>query len=295
MSYAGDRGSSREVSSRYRLLGLDLDGTLLNEELEIEQRTAERLTALSARGVEIILCSGRRFSAAVGYAHELGLTGPIVVNNGTIVKEVAGERTIYTDYFPQEHLAGLLDLLKGIGLPAVLLTDEYPDYDFCVDVAEGVNEYHTEYLDLNREMGRVVDDLAAVRCHTVSQVNVFHAYPTLLEAEKRIREAMNGKVGTVIIQHVKYKGCSLEMASPTASKWKALRWIAQQRGIKPEEIVAIGDEVNDIAMVRKAGFGVAVANALDEVKAAADYVTKQPHNRGVEEVIGVLFGDVEGG
>jgi Cof subfamily protein (haloacid dehalogenase superfamily) len=284
-----DRGRPREMNARYRLLGLDLDGTLLNEDLEIEQSTARKLAELSSRGVEIVLCSGRRFSAAVGYAHQLGLTGPIVVNNGTIVKEVATSRSIYTDYFPQQHLAGLLELLKGMDLPAVLLTDEYPEYDFCVDVTEGANEYHTEYLELNREMGRVVDDLAAVQCKTVSQVNVFHSYPIVVEAERTIRQAMDGKVGTVIIQHVKYRGCSLEMAALDASKWKALRWIAQQRGIQPEEIVAIGDEVNDTEMVREAGFGVAVANALDEVKAAADYVTKQAYNRGVEEAIDLAF------
>ncbi len=289
MSPAETEERPRGMPSGYRLLGLDLDGTLLNEDLEIQRSTARKLFELSSRGVEIVLCSGRRFSAALRYAHRLGLNGPIVVNNGTIVKEVASGGTIYRDYFPQEHLPGLLTLLKRMELPAVLLTDEYPAYDFCVDVAEGANEYHTEYLEINREMGRIVDDLAAIQCDTVSQVNVFHAYPIVVPAERRIREEMDGKVGTVIIQHVKYKGCSLEMASPDASKWKALRWIAEQRGIKPEEIVAIGDEVNDIQMVREAGFGVAVANALDEVKAVADYVTNQPHNLGVEEAIGLLF------
>ncbi len=277
------------MSSQYRLLALDLDGTLLNEEMKIEPRTADNLAALSARGVEIVLCSGRRFSAAVGYAKELELPGPIVVNNGAIVKGAASGRTLYAEYFPQEQLPLLLRLLREMGLPAVLLTDRYPDYDFFVDVAEDGNEYHTEYVTLNRDMARVVEDLLAVRCEKATQVNVFHTYPRLLAAEQRIAEAMEGKVSSVIISHVKYKGCSLEIAAPGSSKWKALRWLAEQRGIRPEEIVAIGDEVNDVEMVRGAGFGVAVANALDGVKAVADYVTEHPNNRGVEEAIGLLF------
>jgi Cof subfamily protein (haloacid dehalogenase superfamily) len=277
------------LKPEYRLLALDLDGTLLNEEMRIEPRTAGKLAELSARGVEIILCSGRRFSAAVGYAKKLDLPGPIVVNNGALAKEAATGRTLYAGYFPQEQLPPLLRLLREMGLPAVLLTDRYPDYDFYVDVLEDGNEYHREYVRINRDMARVVEDLAAVRCEKVTQVDVFHAHPRLLAAEERIAEAMKGKVSSVIITHVKYKGCSLEFAAPGSSKWQALRWLAEQRGIQPEEIVAIGDDVNDVEMVRAAGYGVAVANALDEVKAVADYVTSHPNNLGVEEAVGLLF------
>ncbi len=276
------------MKSRYRLLALDLDGTLLNEDLGIDPDLARKLAEVAASGVELVVCTGRRYSAAVDYAKELGLPGPMVVNNGAVVKEVATHRTIFAEYFPRDDLPPLLRLLKKMGLPAVVLTDEYPEYDFCVDVAEGANEYHTDYVELNREMGKVVQDLASVRCDRVSQVDVFHEYPILVAAEEEIREAMDGRVASFIIRHMKYKGCSLEMASPAASKWKALRWIAERRGILPEEIVAIGDEVNDIDMIREAGFGVAVANALDEVKAAARYVTKEPRNLGVEEAIDLL-------
>jgi len=276
------------LKQKYRLIAIDVDGTLLNQDLILEESTKDKLAAVRASGMEVILCSGRRFSAAVGYAKELGLLGPIIVNNGTIVKEAATGRTLYADFFPNKELPPLIGLLKEMELPAVLLADEYPDYDFFVDVAEDCNEFHLEYVNLNREMGRVVPDLAAVRCDRATQVNVFHTYPTLLVAEKKIREAMNGRVSSVIVRHVKYKGCSLEIAAPTASKWKALKWLAQQRGIIPEEIVAIGDEVNDVEMVREAGFGIAVANAFDEVKAVADYVTGLPASLGVEEAIGVV-------
>lgn len=271
------------------MLALDMDGTLLDEEYAIDPRTAQKLAALSAGGVELILCSGRRFCAAVGYAKELGLSGFIVVNNGTIVKEVSTGRTLYADYFPRDQLPPLLDLLEEFGLPAVLLTDDYPDYDFWVEPAEDSNEYHREFVNRNRDMARVVENLADAPCAKAVQVNVFHTYATLTAAEKRIREAMNGKVGTAIIRHLKYRASSLDIVSPTASKWKALQWLARRRGIEPEEIVAIGDDANDVEMVRAAGYGVAVANALDEVKAVADYVTKHPRNLGVEEAIGVLF------
>jgi len=277
------------LKPQYRLLALDMDGTLLNEEFAIDPQTAQKLAALSAGGVRLVLCSGRRFCAAVGYAKELGLSGPIVVNNGTIVKEVATGRTLYAEYFPREQLPALLHLLDDIGLPAVLLTDDYPDCDFCVEPAEDSNEYHAEFVNRNRDMARVVRNLAEARCERLVQVNVFHTYPTLLAAEERIREAMDGKVGTAIIRHLKYRASSLDIVSPTASKWKALQWIAEQWRIKPEEIVAIGDEVNDIEMIRGAGYGVAVSNALDEVKAVADYVTREPQNLGVEEVIDALL------
>jgi len=267
-----------------------MDGTLLNEDYAIDPQTAQKLAALSHGGVELVLCSGRRFCAAVGYAKELGLSGPIVVNNGTIVKEVATGRTLYADYFPGEQLPALLELLREIGLPAVLLTDDYPDYDFWVEPAQDSNEYHREFVNRNRDMARVVENLVDAPCGKAVQVNVFHTYPTLLAAEKKVREAMNGKVGTAIIRHLKYRASSLDIVSPTASKWKALQWLARQRGIEPEEIVAVGDDANDVEMVRAAGYGVAVANALDEVKAVADYVTKQPRNRGVEEAARLLFG-----
>ena len=290
MSGAGDRGSPLVAPRKYRMLGLDLDGTLLTESFEIESSTADRLAALMSRGVEIVLCSGRRFSSAVRYANELELTTPIVVNNGTIVKDVASGRTLYAEYFSRENALRLLHLLKEMNLPAVVLADDSLEYDYCVDVTDGGNEYHAEFVSLNREMAKVVDDLIGFHCDTISEINVFHDYETLLGAQARIRKAMDGRVQSIIIRrHVRYRGCTLETAVPGTSKWSALLWIAQQRGIKPEEIVAIGDEANDIEMVREAGFGVAVANATDEVKASADYVTKQPRNAGVDEAIDALF------
>ena len=285
-----ESGASLAATRRYRMLALDLDGTLLTESSQIESATAGKLAALMSRGVEIVLCSGRRFSSAAPYAHELGLTTPIVVNNGTIVKEVSTRRTLYSEYLSRETALRLLYLLKELNLPAVVLTDNSPEYDYCVDVTDGGNEYHAQFVSLNREMANVVEDLTRFRCDMVSEINVFHEYDTLLSAQRRIREAMDGDVRSIIVRrHVRYRGCTLETAVPGASKWSALLWIAQQQGIKPEEIVAIGDEVNDIEMVREAGFGVAVANALDEVKAAADYVTKQPRNAGVDETIDLLL------
>jgi Cof subfamily protein (haloacid dehalogenase superfamily) len=290
MREAGDRGSSLVAPRKYWMLGLDLDGTLLAESFEIESATADKLAALMSRGVEIVLCSGRRFSSAVRYARELGLTAPLVVNNGTIVKDIATGRTLYAEYFSPENATRLLRLLKEMNLPAVVLTDESGEHDYCVDVTDGGNEYHAEFVSLNREMAKVVDDLTGFHCDTISEINVFHEYETLLGAQARIRKAMDGRVHSIIIRrHVRYRGCTLETAVPGASKWSALLWIARQRGIKPEEIVAIGDEVNDIEMIREAGFGVAVANATDEVKAAADYVTKQPRSAGVDEAIDALF------
>jgi Cof subfamily protein (haloacid dehalogenase superfamily) len=277
------------VKPKYRLLALDIDGTLLNQGFGIEPTTIDKLAAISARGVDVVLCSGRRFSAALEYAQQLGLPGPIVVNNGTVVKDAASGKTIFADYFPRDQLERVLRLLKELDLPAVVLTDEYPDYDFYVDTVEDTNEYHSEFVRLNRDMANVVEDLASVQSERISQVDVFHAYPTLLAAEERIQRRMNGAVGSVVVRHVKYKGSSLEIAAPEATKWKALVWVARQRGIQPEEIVAIGDDFNDIEMVRDAGYGVAVANALDEVKEVADYVTTQPRYLGVEEAIEMLF------
>lgn len=290
MSGAGDRGASLVVPRNFRMLGLDLDGTLLTETFEIESTTADRLASLMSRGVEIVLCSGRRFSSAVRYAHELGLTTPIVVNNGTIVKDVASGRTLYAEYLSRESAVGLLRLLKEMNLPAVVLADDSAEYDYCVDVTDDGNEYHAEFVSLNREMAKVVDDLIAFRCDAISEINVFHEYERLVSAQARIRDAMDGKVRSIIIRrHVRYRGCTLETAVLGASKWSALLWIAEQRGIKPEEIAAIGDEVNDIEMIREAGFGVAVANAMDEVKAVADYVTKQPRSAGVDEAMDAIF------
>lgn len=290
MSDVRENGASLVTTRKYRMLGLDLDGTLLTESFEIESTTTDRLAALMSRGVEIVLCSGRRFSSAVRYAHELGLTTPVVVNNGTVVKDAATGRTLYAEYLPSENAIGLLRLFKELNLPAVVLADDSLEYDYCVDVTDDGNEYHAQFVSLNREMAKVVDDLTGFRCDAVSEINVFHEYQTLVSAQARIRDAMGGKVRSIIIRrHVRYRGCTLETSVPGASKWSALLWIAQQRGINPEEIVAIGDEVNDLEMIRDAGCGVAVANALDEVKAVADYVTTRPRSAGVDEAIDLLF------
>ena len=114
---------------------------------------------------------------------------------------------------------------------------------------------------------------------------------TMAEAEvlEPLRERIHSFLGDRVLSHLLmnkgYRGHILEFISPTSGKWGALREIAAREGIAPEEIAAVGDDTNDAEMIREAGLGIAMGNAAEAARAAADVVVKSNAEGGAIEAI----------
>jgi HAD superfamily hydrolase (TIGR01484 family) len=237
---------------KYRLLALDLDGTLLNDRSEISETNAKWIKHAVEAGVTVCVSTGRGFVSALPFAEQLGLDTPMITVNG-------GE--IWTK--PHSlHRRTLLDSGKIMKLHA--LAERYDVWFWA---------YSTEDI-YNKE--RWVGDTIAR--HWLKFGYYSEDAPIL---------------GAILKEIQTWEGLELSNSSPHnieinpqgVSKATALMEVCRMRGYEMSEVVAVGDSMNDIAAIKASGLGVAMGNAQDEVKAAADAVTGSNQENGVAQVI----------
>ena len=270
---------------RTRLLALDIDGTLLDPYGALTERVREAVVAAREAGLQIVLCTGRRFRTAQTIAHALELSGPIVVNNGALVKDIESGRTLHHRYLPLAVYPEVLALARSVGPPLVYV-DAYPDHtDFLTERSEHAHPFQREYLRDHGAHCRVVDDLASEGRDDVIMTSLMADALSLDALRARAQAALGARIHTHTLQNKNYQGVILEFLSPESGKWAALARVAEQAGIAHDAIAAIGDDSNDVEMLKHAGFGIAMGNAIDEAKAAASFVARSNAEGGAVEAI----------
>jgi Cof subfamily protein (haloacid dehalogenase superfamily) len=276
---------------RTRLLALDIDGTLLDPYGALTDAVREAVAAARHAGLEIVLCTGRRFRTALTIAQALELTGPIVVNNGALVKDIASGRTLHHRYLSMEVYPEVLALARSVGPPLVYV-DTYPETaDFLTERSEHAHPFQREYLRDHGAHCRVVADLASESRADVIMTSLMADAASLDALRVRAQAALGPRIHAHMLQNKNYQGEILEFLSPASGKWAALAQVATQAGIASDAIAAIGDDANDVEMLSRAGFGIAMGNAVDAAKAAAGFVARSNAEGGaVEAIERVLLG-----
>lgn len=270
---------------RCRLLALDVDGTLLDPAGELAADVSAAVAEATARGVRVVLCTGRRFRTTRPVLERLGLTGSVVLHNGAVVKDAASGRTLHHRYLPPALHASVLTLLREVGPPLVYVDTFDEDTDILTERLEGAHPFQRRYFGDNTAVGRVVPDLLALRRDDVILMSTMADGETLRALRRRARETLGARVHTHWLENKSYEGYILEMLAPGAGKWPALRRLAAAEGIAPDEIVAVGDDANDAEMLRRAGLGVAMGNAVPEARDAADALVRSNAEHGLAEAI----------
>lgn len=246
-----------------KLLALDLDGTLLTSDKRISARNKEALQAASQKGVKIVLTTGRPLAAIGSFLEELDLLHEddyAITFNGGLIQKNTGE-VLDKTVFGYDEVKAIYDLTTELGLPLDLLDDE-DVYALSAKVASlyptcnpNLNHMPTHFSDLHQEMtfnkavtsceAELIDSkLDQIPATYHDQFEIFKSRPIILEWNPKGVHKANGLAS--LIEHL---------------------------GMKQEEVMACGDEANDLTMVAWAGYGVAMANATEDLKAVADIVT----------------------
>jgi len=269
----------------YRLLAVDLDGTLMDPNGKLTDAARQAVAAAQDAGLQVVLCTGRRFRTTLPVLRTLGLTGCAVVNNGAVVKEIVSGKTLHRDYLPKELYPDVVALVREQGPPLVYV-DSYPDeVDILTEPEGNISAYQADYIERQAAHRRFVDDLAADGRDDVILVSQMAGLEVLRPLAERARQALGARVKTHLLHNKSYGGYILELLSPSSDKWAALARVAADAGIEPPEIAAIGDDVNDVDLVRHAGLGIAMANGAQQTRAAADLVVRSNAEEGVVEAI----------
>ncbi len=259
---------------RIRLLAIDLDGTLVNDRLEMDPRDVAAVKAATAAGVTVVLATGRMLKSSLRYAEPLGLAGPIINYQGAVVREIASGEVWYRCELtvPMQQ--------------RVLAFAEPRDWHVNAYVDERV--YTTRArpeADLYAKIAMVPYEVVGPLSKWVRQDSTKMVLVDLDPADvpKRIAEltVWMGDEGRV----TRSLDWFVEVVNPQVSKSRALAMVADRLGIARAEVGAIGDNLNDQDMVLWAGFGVAMGNAPEALKASARYVTGRIGEGGVAQVI----------
>ena len=259
----------------YRLIAIDLDGTLLTPapHKSITPHTHDVLCKAVEMGITIVIATGQTLQVLRQVCANLPLTTPQIIENGAVVANFADGRILYEQPFPQEYILPVLETLHSFGFYRAYHTLD------CVYVDSDTPRARTWYRPPIAPPIEMADIASLYPLPCIKIVGVGDA-ETLREKRFKLEHIFAGKL------YVTQSSFDLiEFLHPAVSKGNALQVIAANLGIAPEDVVAIGDNHNDIGMLRFAGLGVAMGNAHDEVKAAADYVTLSNAEEGVAAVI----------
>jgi Cof subfamily protein (haloacid dehalogenase superfamily) len=260
-----------------RLLALDLDDTLLRSDLSISYRTRNAIKKAESLGVTVVLASGRIPAAMDRFSRLLGMDkrpGYLVCNNGTIIQESHTRKLVHEIRIPGETALSAYDLANAEGFPVQIYEDD-------IMYVSRTNEFTAYDQKLTGLRQVVVENFRAMvsgGCYKL----LIPGDPMLLSPLESIIRTYLGNDITLFTS----KPYFLEILPARTDKGTALARAAGLMGIPREEVLAIGDSMNDEAMIRWAGMGVAMANGDERIKNIASLVTEKSNDDdGVAEVI----------
>ena len=261
-------------TTRIRLVALDLDGTLIGDDLILRPRVRDAVARARAEGVAVTIVTGRMFAAARPFVHALGIEGPVVCYQGAAIYDAATGETLRETPVRQDVTRDALQWAHDYGVHAQC----YADDTLYVDE---INRFSKRYTDLARVEPVVVPSLR----------EAFHDRPTIKivtvddaqNSDKNLaalRELL-GERAYLTRSHVDF----VEAVDPAVNKGEALAFVAQRQGVSLDETLAVGDAWNDVPLLEVAAVGVAMGSGPPELLAHADHVVADVAHDGVAEAL----------
>jgi len=289
----------------YDLIALDLDGTLLSSDGTLSRENLRAVERARAAGMRVTICTGRGYKECRRYLDELGQKDPVVVAGGSIIADPASGETIHRFTLEQPLVANAVGRLLGHRLPALVLKDPSEvGYDYLVvhgaerlpldpvttwwfaemgvharyveDVTHDEHPEHTVRFGvcgMSGQLQAIQEDLHAA----FGEETQIHHFPAVVAPE----HASRSEDGQVL--HV------LEVFARDGNKRSALEYVAGGMGISLARCVAMGDQINDLPMLGGVGLGIAMGNAVEQVRQISRKATLRNDEHGVAHAIGQVL------
>ncbi len=260
----------------YKLIALDMDGTLLNEEKKISKANYEAIQQAKKRGKKVILATGRPLLGIKKFLESLHLISEedyVVAFNGALVQNTKNGKVISKTTLHLNDYKELYKLSKELHVNIHALTE-----------STVITPRNSKYTQLEGSLNDIpikeIPIEAVDEKETIVKVMFVDAPEILEEVIQKIPQEIKDKY--TVVRSAPF---FLEFLDKSVNKGTGVHAIVKELGLSPQEVICVGDAGNDVDMIRYAGLGVAMGNAFDEVKAVANYVTSSNEEDGVAYVI----------
>lgn len=260
----------------YKLIALDMDGTLLREDKTISKETYRAIQRAKNKGVKVVLATGRPIDGIKRYLQELDLLNDndyAIAYNGALVQNTKTKDIVAQTLMNLKDVDYLYKLSQELKVNIHALTEHTcitPKWSKYSQVEADINDIPLEFVDFNN----LNKDTTIVKIMFIDEPNY------LTEVMSKLPKEVYEKYS--VLRSAPY---FLEFLDKRVNKGYGVELLADKLGIKREEVICIGDAGNDLHMIKFAGLGVAMGNAFPEVKEAADYITLTNEDHGVAHVI----------
>ena len=282
----------------YKLVAIDLDGTLLNSYGEVSENTKNEIKKAVQNGIEVVLASGRPISSVEDLANDLQANHYLISGNGAIVYDMQKKETVYDRFLSKEQILNIVKiceensiyyniytenevLTKSLNYNTLFYhsenTHKQEEKRTNINILDNVYDYilrsnDQKYLKVTVcDQSRIVFGSIIKKLRTIEDIDV-------LDVAHMSKKIIKSGTEEIIVAY-----CYTEITNKNVNKWTALEYIMSQMNITKDEVAAIGDNVNDKEMVEEAGLGIAMGNCTEQLKEIAKVQVATNNQDGVCE------------
>jgi Cof subfamily protein (haloacid dehalogenase superfamily) len=280
------------VKPSIRLLAVDIDGTLTDSHFKISSRNIAALRAAHEAGVQIMLATGRRHDYAMPVAKEVGVPLCLATSNGALIRSSEGE-TFYTDRLPAATARKLIAHMDEFRGHAVLTFDRAGHDALVLERLDELTQSVSRWLEVNKPNIHRVSPLESALDHNEDPIQAMYCGRVARMEEAQQRLAAADFLGEITILRTQYDHRDLsilDILNQGCSKGHAVRRWAEEHNIPRGQIMAIGDNYNDLEMLEFAGLPVVMGNAPDDLKQPGWHVTTTNEESGVAQAVEEILG-----
>lgn len=275
------------MESSIGLVAMDIDGTLTDSAHRVPARVRDAVRACLDRGVVMVLATGRVVRTTVPIVEAIDPRLSAITNNGAVIHERFDQPPLVQRLLARGVALEVIARLRAAGLTPLVFDD--PDRSERIAVPRGT-DLSPAFASRFDGLLDFVDDLGDWLGERALLVTTLAGATTAAEATIRAqtllqREHFGDRASVSPLWHPLYGSWILDFIAPGVSKWQAIGWYAARRGVAPGAVMALGDGLNDVEMVREAGLGVAMANCGPELRAVADALVADSDHDGVAEAL----------
>ena len=284
----------------YKLITIDLDGTLLNRYGEVTEYTKDIIKKTTNKGILVVLASGRISESVLTIAKEIGADKYYISGNGSVLYDMQKDEILYENYLTKEKVLEIIELCDKNSIYYNIYTENAVlakslNYNVAFYNYENTKKSSDKKTDIN-----IVEDMYNYIRN--SNLNKFLKI-TICDENKIVFSSILRKIKNISdidvleVSHMSQKKIKTgtkevevgyfytEVSSKNVDKWFAIEKVMELENIKKEEVMALGDNNNDIVMIKNAGLGVAMGHSNEQVKKVADYITLDNNEDGVAKAI----------